>query len=30
MVILAAEDVDVQRAARRHGEGVEDVRKHLC
>ena len=30
MVVLAAQDVSVQSTARRHGEGVEYVREHLC
>jgi hypothetical protein len=30
VVVLAAQDVYMQRAARRHGEGMEYVREHLC
>ena len=30
VVVLAAQDVYVQRAPRRHGKRVEYVRKHLC
>ena len=29
MVVLPAQDVDVQRDASRDGEGIEDVREHL-
>lgn len=30
VVVLAAQDVYMQRAPRRHGEGVEYVGEHLC
>ena len=30
VVVLAAQDVYVQRTPRCHGERVEYVRKHLC
>jgi hypothetical protein len=30
MVVLAAQNVYMQCAPRRHGEGVEYVREHLC
>ena len=29
VIVRAPQNVDVQRAAGRHGEGVEDVREHL-
>ena len=30
MIILATQNVHMQRAPRRYGEGVEYVREHLC
>ena len=29
VIVLSAQDVDVQRDASRDGEGIEDVREHL-